>query len=136
MNILQFHMIAPTPPPTPVPSLHHYRMPHPYPCQGAKTNYPLAYLTIFEAPMLQGMHADWRVSLRRCLPMLMTQPLAPPSRPQPLGGLRQGCWRAPQLKCTRLPSLPGCTCAWESGDGQSLRCVSLFAVVAIIAMQA
>lgn len=55
--------------------------------------------------------------------MLMTQPLAHPSRPQPLGGLRQGCWRAPQLKCTRLPSLPGCTCAWESGDGQSPRFV-------------
>ncbi len=63
--------------------------------------------------------------------MLMTQPLAPPSRPQPLGGLRQGCWHAQQLKCTKLPSLPGYTCAWESGDGQSLRCVSLFAVIAI-----
>jgi len=92
--------------------------------------------------MLQGMHADWRVLSRKSLPMLMTQPLAPPSRPQPLGGLRQGCWRAPQLKCTRPPSLPGCTCAWESGDGQSPRfvpfawAVSLFAVVAIIAMQA
>lgn len=125
-NILQYHMIAPIPPPTPVPfpppPPHAPSLPLPT-CQGAQTNDPLAYLTIFEAPMLQGMHTDWRVSLRRSLLMLMTQPLDPPSQPQPLGGLRQGCWRAPQLKCTRLPSLPGCTCVWESGDGQSLRFV-------------
>ena len=119
MNIPKHHMIAPSPLSPPPPPPHAPSLPLPR----CKDQLLIGTAHKFEAPMLQGMHAGWRALLRRSLPMLMTQPPAPPSQPQPLGGLRQGCWRSPQLKCTRPPSLPGCTCAWESGDGQSPRFV-------------